>query len=183
MAVASVMGGLAALLSLARVEVPFPILTYLKVDPAEVPSFMAYFAAGLGAGVPCALVHFLAIATRGEVLGGSMKLLAVLSNLAGLSLGMRVGGLRTAVLTGALVRILVMDLANLLVMTVLFPEYLMISEYMMRGAGVPVGSPSEALLWTIIIVSIFNAVHALVSGIPAYYMYKAVIRAVPQLGR
>ncbi|PCN50978.1 hypothetical protein B6U99_01545 [Candidatus Geothermarchaeota archaeon ex4572_27] len=83
----AVFGAMAAVISLLKIEIPFPILVWLKFDFAEIPDLIAYLLGGLWVGVVTAFVHMLLlnIAAMHPVIGPVMKFLAVISMMVGIS--------------------------------------------------------------------------------------------------
>jgi len=182
-ALASVMGGLAIALSVARIQFPFPVLTYLKFDAAEIPSFAAYYMSGPVVGYACAFLHFLGLLVRGSnPFGASMKLLAVLSTLAGMHL-VRGRGIELEVATGGLSRVVVMTIANIIFMLFLFPNYLDFAARTFRALGINVRTEAETLIVLLVLTGIFNALHTVFSAGLALALVSAVKKRIPSLMR
>lgn len=179
----AIMGALAIALSLARIQVPYPLLPFLKVDFAEIPSFIAYFLLGPLSGACCAALHWLGMVLRsGNPVNPTFKLLAVLSNLLGFWAGEKVGkGAWASIALGAVSRVAVMTVVNLLVFAVLAPGYLELTKALLRGLGLSFSTDAEALAWALLLIGVFNAIHAAVSGVPALLVARAVKRRIPQL--
>jgi len=175
-AVTATMSALAVVASLLRLELPFPILTFLKFDFAELPSVLTLMLAGPWWSYFCALMHMLGLLARGsDPLGAAMKFLAVASMLAGLHAA---GRWRLAILSAAAVRVAVMSLANLLVLGYLFPAWLAYSERLLRAAGFSVRGEGEALALTLALVAVFNALHTAISVVPSAIVARRVRRAL-----
>ena len=175
MALTAVMSAAALLISALRVEVPFYPLVFLKFDFAEVPSVLAFTLAGPRWGYLCAVFHYAGLLSRGsDPLGPTMKFLAVVSMLA----GMHAGGSRwkLALLCGMAVRAAAMALANLVVLGLLFPHWLSYSIALLSAAGLKVSGWWDAMAMTIILVSVYNCVHVLLSIIPAELIAREVRR-------
>lgn len=178
-ALASVMGGLAIALSIARIEFPFPPLTYLKFDLAEIPSFIAYYLAGLKIGVVCALLHFLGMLVRGSnPFGASMKLLAVLSTLVGMAL-VRKRKIWLELVGGAALRTVIMSIVNLVFLGIFFPGYLEFAMKALRLASFSVASKYEALILTLVLTGLFNTLHAILSVGTAAVLIRSIARRIP----
>ncbi|RLF03056.1 MAG: hypothetical protein DRJ64_08690, partial [Thermoprotei archaeon] len=87
----AVMGATAIITSLMKIEIPFPILYYLKIDFAEIPAYLTYFLVGAKLGILCGSFHFIGLALRsGDILGPLMKYLAEISNILGMFIGARI---------------------------------------------------------------------------------------------
>ena len=148
---AAMMGALAIALSLLRVQLPYPVLPYLKFDFAEIPVTLTLFLCGFKYAVVAELVHFLGLLARGsEPVGASMKLLAVLSMLAGLALPLR--GLLARFTAAAVTRTLAMTAANYVYFYLLFPNFLGYALKLAGGVG-------PLFLYT----AVFNVLHTVVS--------------------
>jgi len=169
----AVMAATALLLSLLKIEFPFYPLVYLKFDPAEVPSALAYMLAGPKWGYMCALVHYIGLlASRGDPLGPTMKFLAVVSMLLGMQLAR--GRQRLSIALGALVRVVAMSVANLLVVCVLFPSWLPIIKELLVVAGIKVGSWGDVLAAALLLTGVYNFLHTLLSLLPALLIVREV---------
>ena len=180
-ALASVMGGLAIALSVARIQFPFPILTYLKFDAAEIPSFAAYYISGPVVGYLCAFLHFLGMLARGSnPFGASMKLLAVLSTLVGMHL-VKGRGVKLEIAMGGLSRVVIMTFANIVYMFFLFPSYLSFTAKTFRAFGINVHTESETLMVLLVLTGIFNALHTVFSAGLALALVSAVKKRIPSL--
>ena len=89
---AAVMGALAALTTVilpARIQPSFPILPFLKFDPAELFSVLAFLIFGPIPALVTATVHWMFLTATGTdtPLGPAVKFASVLSTLFGLWLG------------------------------------------------------------------------------------------------
>jgi len=86
---AAIFAALAALLTLAKAEIPFPLIPYLKIDFVEIPIVVAFFLFGPLAATISAVVHWLFLNVQGSnaPLGPMLKFLAVMSTLGGFWLG------------------------------------------------------------------------------------------------
>jgi len=166
-ALTSIMASLALVISVARIEVPFPVLTYLKFDLAEIPSVLTLLLAGPGWSYLCAAIHYMGLLSRsGDFLGPTMKFLAVVSMLAGVGIGR---GRPLVMLTmGTLLRVTVTSISNLLVLGFLFPEWLSYAEALLRGVGFNPAGEWEVMLVTLALTAVFNVLHTLLSLIPSW---------------
>ena len=134
---AGVFAALAALLTLAKAEIPFPLIPYLKIDFSEIPILITFFLFGPPAAAITAIIQWLFLNVQGSdaPLGPALKLAAVMSMLGGFWLGnvfyRQIKGSRVhptlALLMmlggGILWRIVVMTVANYLVLLYVGPVF------------------------------------------------------------
>jgi len=186
--ITAIMGTLAIILSLYRVEIPFPILVFLKIDFAEIPSFITYYLLGFNWGLLCSVIHWIMLLARsGDPVGPTMKFLAVSSNLLGMCFVKKITGRVTKIylilelVSGAMVRIAVMTIVNMVVLEVLFPSYLNFSKMLLENAGIKVATDYDALASILIIVGFFNLVHSIVSTLPALAIVSAIKKRLTSL--
>ncbi|MEM0445239.1 MAG: hypothetical protein QXW60_01185 [Nitrososphaerota archaeon] len=184
----AVLSALAYALSLMRLHMRFPLLPFLSFDFSEIPDILAYFMFGLSGGVIASLAHWIALnfgTPFHQLIGPTMKLLAVLSTLAGLELASRLkGGLQIVnnVSLPLLTRVSVMAAATFLLYYYLFPSvYLPFSRRTLSGVGITVESDLTLATVMVIFTSIFNIIHVFLSVIPAYVIYNRIVAVLPQL--
>jgi len=164
LALTGVMAALALGSSILRLEIPYPILPYLKFDAAEIPVTIVFFLCGLKYSVAAELIHYIGLVARGSnPVNAAMKLLAVLSMLLGLAAPLRSAALR--VLCAAVLRSAAMTVANYLYLFVFFPHFL---GFALRY----VGSVEALYAYT----AVFNALHTALSAGLAWATYRAVTR-------
>lgn len=181
-AVTAAMSALAIVLALLRFEFPFYPLTFLKFDFAELPSVLTLALVGPKWSYFCALMHMFGLLARGsDPLGASMKLLAVVSMLAGLHVARR--RWKFAVALASLTRVAVMSLANLIVVGFLFPQWLKFAQKLLNAAGIPVTGWTDTLLATIAFVAIFNVLHVLLATLPSVGIAAKIQRVLKVGGR
>jgi riboflavin transporter FmnP len=181
MAGAAVFGALAGVMTVA-IQIPYPVpgLQFLRFDAAEVVDSLALLAFGPVVGLLTALVHWITLnflPTTVPVFGPLLKLLAVISTLAGILAGHRVylrlgRGARSArygIVTGfgLVSRVLVMTIVNYLFYIFVF---------------VPGSSPSLEF-WAAYLggLGIFNAIHGVISIALPITVMGALTRAAPHL--
>ena len=149
----------------------FPILTYLKFDPAEIPAFMALFLSGLRAAFGVAFFHFIFLLWFGEFtpIGPTMKFLAVASTLAGWGLGGRLANhVWVKLAVSSTLRVAVMTVANIYVLLFIFPEWI---HYLggMLGIGDDVWSVLSVVL---ALTAVYNVVHVVIVN---YFAAKVIV--------
>lgn len=178
-ALTSVLGSMAFILSLAKpTHIPFPILPFLKFDPSEIPSILAFYILGFSAAIAVATIHFLGLAITGAVIGGSMKYLAVVSTIVGLLIASKISkkAIKLHLTLAALVRVGVMSIANYILVALLFPQYLSFSEKYLKNVSIS----GNVLLDMLIYVAIFNIIHVFYSIIPAIIIIKYITKHVKE---
>jgi len=185
---AAVFAALAALLTLARAAVPFPLIPYLQIDLAELPIMISFFLFGPVAGVVTELVHWLFLNETGSdaPLGPAIKLAAVLSTFLGFWIGStlysRLGwatgrrpmiGLSLMFGLGVVLRIAVMTVMNYAVLLYIGPvffgaNYLAFAKStLIATTGWQFGSDEAVLFWVLVFTALYNAINLLVASIPA----------------
>ena len=185
---AAVFAALAALMTLARAAVPFPLIPYLQIDLAELPIMISFFLFGPLAAVVTELVHWLFLNEIGldAPLGPAIKLAAVLSTFLGFWLGSMiysrlswVTGRRPAVGLslmfglGVILRIVVMTAANYAVLVYIGPvvfgaNYLAFAKSTLSGTtGWQFNSDQAVLFWVLVFTAMYNGINLLVASIPA----------------
>jgi len=184
----------------AGIQPPFPILPFLKFDPAELFSVLAFLIFGPVAGLITATVHWIFLTVNASTpLGPSVKFAAVLSTLLGLWLGGRLYQrflgryhqlsivMGSMVGLAALSRVAVLLLVNYFVFTYIGPvifgiQYLQFSEKTLQlTLGLQFAGPWEVLMAMLFYTSIYNALHAAFSvGIP-YFIFTPLSLKVPEI--
>ncbi|RLE82832.1 MAG: hypothetical protein DRJ52_01395 [Thermoprotei archaeon] len=169
-ALTSVLGSLAFVLSVTKAtHIPFPILPFLKFDPSEIPSVIAFLLLGTTASILVATIHFLGLVITGAVVGGLMKYLAVLSMILGLATGKRVtNGDKVSVILAIISRVVIMSIINYILVTIFMPNILEFSEKFLKSVSITKNTLVDLLIY----VSIFNTIHVIYSIIPAYIIIK-----------
>lgn len=185
---AAVFAALAAILTLARASVPFPLIPYLQIDFAELPIMISFFLFGPLAAIVTELVHWLFLNETGSdaPLGPAIKLVAVLSTFVGFWLGSlaysRLGGrthrpvglgLSLMFGLGMLLRVAVMTLMNYLVLVYIGPVFFGI-DYMafakstiVATTGWQFNGDAAVLFWVLVFTAVYNVINLLVASIPA----------------
>ena len=185
---AAVFAALAAILTLARAAVPFPLIPYLQIDLAELPIMISFFLFGPLAGTVTELVHWLFLNETGSdaPLGPAIKLVAVLSTFFGFWLGSRfysvIGrrshgrmglGLSLMFGFGMLLRVAAMTFMNYVILVYIGPlffgvDYLAFAKStIMATTGWEFSSNSAVLFWVLGFTAVYNVINLLVASIPA----------------
>lgn len=184
---ASVFAALAAVLTLARAQVPFPLIPYLQIDFAEVPIMVSFFLFGPVAAIITELVHWFFLNETGSdaPLGPAIKLIAILSTLSGFWLGSYVysrlsrGSSRPAFAlsfmfgVGMLLRIAAMTIVNYIVLLYIGPvlfgiNYMAFARMTLVGTtGWQFSGDAALLFWVLVFTALYNMINLLVAAIPA----------------
>jgi riboflavin transporter FmnP len=203
---AAVFGSLAALSTVivpARIQPAFPIMPFLRFDPAEVFSVLAFLIFGPIAAIIAASVHwfFLTLTSTGSTgpLGPAVKFASVLSTLLGLWLGsaiyQRVLGVRrhmivalgTMLCFAIAVRVGLLLIVNYFVFTYIGPvifniQYIEFSQRTLQATlGLRFVSSWAIVGAMLFYTSIFNAVHAVFSVIVPYFIFTPLSLKVPEI--
>lgn len=189
---ASIFAAFAVIITVIRLEIPFPILPYLKFDFAEIPVTVCFLIFGPLAGVSATLVYGVVLSLRTPyIIGPVMKVLAVLS----MMLGFYIGGLLckrlkpsgkymaigVIVATGLVFRVLIMSFLNLLLLLVIAPGYVNFVASLFEKIGIYYSSMVEVVLLTLLLTGLFNAVHVLLSILPSLGIASTAISRISDL--
>jgi len=203
---AAVFGGLAALTTViipARIQPFFPIMPFLRFDPAEIFSVLAFLIFGPVSAVIAATVHwiFLSLTSTGSTgpLGPAVKFASVLSMLFGLWLGSKmyqhlVGSYRHVSVAlssmfgfAVATRIGLLLIVNYLVFTYIGPvifniKYIEFSEKTLQTTlGLQFADPSQVVMAMLLWTSVFNALHVAFSVIIPYMIFTPLSLKVPEI--
>lgn len=156
---------------IAGLKIPFPLLPFLKFDFLGVPMLLAYFLFGFPAGIVTSFVAFLSISFR-DPFSGFMKFLAELATIVGVYIALRArkptsGILKIlAMISGIIVRVAVMDIANVLMLPIFLPAFY--------------PAPMTVII-LLPLISLFNTIQGVISTFGGFLLYEAVIRRLPSL--
>lgn len=184
----AVLSSMAYALSLMRLHIRFPLLPFLSFDFSEIPDLLAYFMFGFSGGAIASIAHWVALnfgTPFHQLIGPTMKLLAVLSTIAGLELASRLKSgpqIINYVSLSLLLRVSIMAAATFILYYYLFPSlYLPFSRRVLSGVGITVEADLTLATLMVVLTSIFNLIHIFLSVLPAYAIYNRVVAALPQL--
>jgi riboflavin transporter FmnP len=203
---AAVFGSLAALSTVivpARIQPAFPILPFLRFDPAEVFVVLAFLIFGPVSAVIAAIVHwiFLTLTATGSTgaLGPAVKFVSVLSTLFGLWLGSIVyrrllgtyrhtwAVLALMLVFAALARVGLLIVVNYWVFTYVGPvifniDYIQFSQVTLQATlGAQFATPWNVLMAMLLYTSVFNALHAAFSVAVPYVIFAPLSLKVPEI--
>ncbi len=184
---AAVFAALAAILTLAKAEVPFPLIPYLQIDFSEIPIMIAFFMFGPVAGAMSAVIQWIFLNFTGSEapLGPAIKFVAVISTLGGFWLGNEIYrrikvntvhptlAVLTALGSGILWRVVSMTIVNYVVLLYIGPvffgaDYLGFAKITLeKVTGWQLGSVTMVLAYTLLFTAVYNIVNTLVAAIPA----------------
>jgi riboflavin transporter FmnP len=170
----ALLGAVVAVLDLVvRLKIPFPPLPYLKLDVLGVPMLLSSFLFGFFSGSITSLIAWLTIATR-DWFSGFMKFAAEFSTVIGVYIVLRTRNPNStwwkalAMVSGVLVRVLVMAVANIALLPVFYAS--LYKTY-------------DAVIILIPLISVFNALQGAVSVFGGFLVYEAVVLRLPSLKR
>jgi riboflavin transporter FmnP len=201
---AAVMGGFAALSTVIfppGIQPSFPLLSFLKFDPAELFSVIAFLVFGPIPALVTATVHWIFLTATGTdtPLGPAVKFAAVLSTLIGLWLGgktyqrLAVNHGRLSYALGLmlgfaiLARVMILLAVNYFVFTYIGPvifgiDYLGFSQQTLQATlHMQFASPSQVLSTMLFFTSIFNGLHAIFSVAVPFVVLMPLNSRVPQI--
>ncbi|MGD0688898.1 MAG: hypothetical protein ABSA50_03915 [Candidatus Bathyarchaeia archaeon] len=200
---AAVFGSLAALTTIvlpANIQPAFPLLSFLRFDPAELFDVLAFLIFGPIPALITATVHWAILAETGTngILGPTGKFAAVLSTLLGLWLGSmayrRIAqkSTRTSLALGtmlgfaALARVGLMLVVNYFIFTYIGPvifgiNYLGFSQKSLAAVGMQFANSSQVLWAMLLFTSIFNGLHAAFSVVIPCLIFTPLSLKVPEI--
>ena len=168
----ALLGAAVAVLDLGvRLKIPFPLLPYLKFDALGIPMLLSSFLFGFFSGAITSLVAWLTISTR-DPFSGFMKFAAEFSTVIGVYIVLRARSPRNlwrktlAMISGVLVRVIVMAVANIMLLPVFMPA---------------IYKTYNAVIVLIPLISLFNAIQGAVSVFGGFLIYEAVVLRLPSL--
>jgi riboflavin transporter FmnP len=200
---AAVFGSLAALTTIvlpANIQPAFPLLPFLRFDPAELFDVLAFLIFGPIPALITAIVHWAILAETGTngILGPTGKFAAVLATLFGLWLGSVVyrrvaqrttsTSLALGMMLGfaALTRVGLMLIVNYFIFTYIGPvifgiDYLGFSQKSLAAVGMQFASSTQVLWAMLFFTSIFNGLHAAFSIVIPYMIFTPLTLKVPEI--
>lgn len=201
---AAAFGGMAAVTTLTippSIQLPFPILPFLKFDVAELFSVLAFLLFGPIPALITATVHWAflsAVSTTGP-LGPTVKFASVLSTLFGLLLGSRIyaqiasklqhrfGILSFMIGSAMFLRVVILIVVNYFVFTFIGPvifgiDYLGFSQQVLQVTlGWQFASGWALLTAMLLLTSVFNALHAVFSVAIPYLLFTPLSLKIPEI--
>jgi riboflavin transporter FmnP len=198
---AGVFAALAALLTLAKAEIPFPLIPYLRIDFAEIPILIALFLFGPVSATVSAVIQWLFLNVQGSdaPLGPLIKFVAVLSTISGLWAGSELyrqvkgrrihAGIALSVMLsgGILLRIVAMTIVNYVVLIYVAPvffgaDYLSFAKLTLeKSTGWQFESESAVLGYTLLFTALYNLVNLLAAVIPARLIVSPIVSSFKRM--
>jgi len=183
----SVFAALAAIMTLAKASIPFPLIPYLQIDFSEIPILIAFFLFGPVSATISAVIQWIFLNVQGSdaPLGPMIKLIAIMSMLGGFAFGnvlykrIRHDGNRPALAIslmfggGMLWRVVAMTLVNYVVLLYVGPvffgaDYLGFAKFTLeQTTGWRFGNDFMVLGYTLIFTAVYNIISLIVAAIPA----------------
>ena len=198
---AGVFAALAALLTLAKAEIPFPLIPYLRIDFAEIPILIALFLFGPVSATVSAVIQWLFLNVQGSdaPLGPLIKFVAVLSTISGLWVGSELyrqvkgrrihAGIALSLMLsgGILLRIVAMTIVNYVVLIYVAPvffgaDYLSFAKLTLeKSTGWHFASESAVLGYTLLFTALYNLVNLLAAVIPARLIVSPIVSSFKRM--
>lgn len=158
-AAASMLGALSALWEIIPgppFDVPFPLYPRISWDLTGIPVMISLLSYGPLCSVYTCLIGCSIIFLRGNLPGGSLKLIAELATLLGFALLRKHIVLNSTV--AVTLRVATMTIANYYLLPFFYPI------------------PVSAVVGLLVPIALFNATQALINIIPAYLIYLRIIK-------
>ena len=201
---AAVFGSLAALSTVivpARIQPSFPILPFLRFDPAELFSVLAFLIFGPIPACIVATVHwmFLTATGSGTPLGPAVKFASVLSTIAGLWCGSEVhsrlppryrsisAAIGCTLAFAIVARVGILLITNYFVFTYIGPvifgiDYMGFSQTTLQTTlGLRFTEPWQVLSAMLLYTSVFNGLHAAFSILVPFLIFTPLSLKIPEI--
>ncbi len=163
----------------------FPIIPYLQFDFGEIAIFLSFFVLGPVPAIISSFIEFAVLMVIGQnvPVGPVLKLIAIISSLVGLWLGMAlISRIRTATLTrvsisgivgGALARITVMTVANYYLIVFLFTLSGIVGflTATFKAVGVTL-TDANALVLILGLTGVFNGLQLLMASVISFLIIR-----------
>ncbi|MGC9085285.1 MAG: ECF transporter S component [Thermoproteota archaeon] len=181
-------GALAAVMAIAPLSFPFPLVPYLKFDLAEIPTMISLILLGPLPGILTSLVYWIVLNFFGSFapIGPFLKFLAVLSTIVGAWIGTAIcrkmkSRLLTYIVTilvlSAIVRVVVLTLANYFVIWVLMPDFLSYATFAVSlVTGIKLSPNFGGLLVVLLLTAVFNTLHVFLTVVPSFALAIALVK-------
>ncbi|MGC9013491.1 MAG: ECF transporter S component [Thermoproteota archaeon] len=181
-------GALAAVMAIAPLSFPFPLVPYLKFDLAEIPTMISLILLGPLPGILTSLVYWIVLNFFGSFapIGPFLKFLAVLSTIVGAWIGTAIcrkmkSRLLTYIVTilvlSAIVRVVVLTLANYFVIWVLMPDFLSYATFAVSlVTGIKLSPDFGGLLVVLLLTAVFNILHVFLTVVPSFALAIALVK-------
>ncbi|MFP3133492.1 MAG: hypothetical protein RXO33_03530 [Nitrososphaeria archaeon] len=166
LAITAVFSAAAVIFEALPLKVPFPLLSYLTFDIAEIPIFFLLFYNGIESALVGSILLAIVLMGLGSFvpIGPIFKFLAVASGIAGAAPVYK-KSLIGSFITSTLLRVVVMTFANYVLIEFYMPGFL---SYVSEFFGF---NPLESVM---ILTAIFNIIQNSFSILIAYVLYKKI---------
>ncbi|HLI46268.1 MAG TPA: ECF transporter S component [Geobacterales bacterium] len=170
--------------------ISYPILPYLKFDPAEIVIILSLFLFGPAIAIILSVLHFILLhfpSTQYPIIGPGLKLLAELSTVFAAYLAFSFSKSRDirvrlvySLLLALVFRNLVMTLANYVILMTLFSGAV---DYFYQGiatiTGLSATSFTDKLFLILVFTAVYNSIHVFISILPAFVI--SIVPSMPQI--
>ncbi len=184
----SIFGALALLISLSKLEIPYPIAPFLKIDFSEIVDLLAFFLGGEYVGILTATIHFLGLMVNAEFLiGPPMKYIAVLSMFFGIFITEKIFGeygnwgkkeFGVAITLSSILRAFIMIGVNLIVILWIAPEFYDFFSYQLTSLGYTNVTFLDVFIYMSLIIGSYNIIQNIVTFIVGQSTYWAARRYI-----
>ncbi len=181
-ALSSLLGALATVISISFHGIPYPIAPFLKIDFSEIIDLLALYIGGWWVGITVATIHFLGLMVNTEYLiGPPMKYVAVLSMYAGIYICTKVIRVPAnpryniklylaTIISSSIVRAVIMILVNIVVLLFIAPEFYVFFEKQLSALTGVEPSVIDVFLYIGYIIGSYNVIQTIVALIPVYIL-------------
>ena len=190
-ALSAVFSALSVMLTMTNLTIPFPLLPYLKFDFSEIPVTMAFFLVGPQYSLLSTAIYWLVLTIKdGDLLGPAMKGVSVASMIIGFWIASKITkgqnkGITSMVTSGmavgSILRVLTMSVFNYAVFTVIAPFWLDYAAGLVAALGLPTSTPSQTIMYALLLTGIYNLLHTALSLIPSVFIAEASLSRIPYL--
>ena len=177
----SVFGALALVISLSKLEIPYPIAPFLKIDFSEIIDLLALFFGGGYVGILTATVHFLGLMVNAEFLvGPPMKYIGVLSLFLGIFISEKLLGHYTkwekrefgiSIVISSLIRAVIMILVNIILILWIAPEFYNFYTYQLTLLGYAKVTFLDVTLYMSLIIGSYNIIQTIITMLVGQSVY------------
>jgi riboflavin transporter FmnP len=185
-ALVSVFGALALVISIATSGIPYPIAPFLKIDFSEIIDLLAFFIGGGMVGFLTATIHFLGLMVNAQyIIGPPLKYIAVLSMYLGFILAEKIFKIESLVtkksmvistVFSAIIRSVIMIFVNIFIITVIEPQFYSFFESQLKVMGYINITFMDVMIYLSYVIGSYNIIQTLFAVLIAYIVYKTALR-------
>ena len=189
-ALSSLLGALATVISISFHGIPYPIAPFLKIDFSEIIDLLALYIGGWWVGITVATIHFLGLMVNTEyIIGPPMKYIAVLSMYAGIYIctkvtkvpdkpGCNIKLYIATIVSSSIIRALVMIFVNIIVLLFIAPEFYVFFENQLSALTGAEPTVFDVFLYVGYIIGSYNIIQTIFALVPVYILLNIVRRHI-----